>query len=60
MGFVLYFPFIEDEGSHIGNVEIHAAFLAYIVINDLACTQLSKTRLNIVNDHSIFFLELKL
>lgn len=59
MGFVPYFPFTEDESCHIRKAEIQSAFLAYIV-NDLACTQLSKPRLNILNEHSIFFLELKL
>lgn len=54
-----YFPFAEDKSSHIRNAHLHAAFLAYTVTNDLACTQLSKPRLDTVNDHCIFFLGLQ-
>lgn len=61
VGFVFFcFPFTEDEISHMRSAAIPAAFLACVAINELAYTQLSKPRLNIVNDHSIFFLELKL
>lgn len=60
VGLVFCFPFTEDEISRMRSVAIPAALLACVAINELACTQLSKPRLNIVNDHSIFSLELKL
>lgn len=60
VGFVFCFPLTENEICRMRNVAIPAAFLACVAINELACTQLYEPRLNIVNDHSIFFLELKL